>query len=941
MNRGAAKKRFLSVILTVWLALSAASPALAADNGGARTVRAAVYNNSNLAYQDEDGVWRGSDIECLINIAQRADLSIEFVDSNTDPDFLANLDKGVYDIVCDVVKTPEREAGYLFSDTALGTMNNILTVRADDDRWDYGDIGQISSMRIGILKTYANNEEFRSWCALRDVTPQIVEFENIEQMTAALKSGEVDSILYSLMYGTDYTKNFRTVLQLLPEEYYFAFRKKDSALKNAVDGALAQIIMENPDYLTSLNNKYTKQFGQSCLPLSAAEKEYVARHPVVGVAVLADDEPYFSESADGTPQGIIPDYYALLSDYSGLNFRYIAYPTQDAAVAAVNGGEADILGIFSNGIIAANQNGLALTEKILTVNNVLLTRAGGLISEVGTVAAKQRAVIALENMDGGILSGAEFSSRETARDCFEALRSGEADAAVLGLPSATWLLNQTNSSQYSVTALPGVSLEHCSAVRAGDKTLRSILDKGIAATRESVDGIVTQNTLPANTWKTYLNRIPSYTVALIAAVLLALVVGLIWALALLKRRQRERAAVLAAQADTAQKELRVAAMQKSAEEQGRFFSNISHDMRTPLNAVLGFIRLAQKDDLTPDQRREYLGKAESSGALMLDLINDTLTMSKASSGKLELHPEPVDTEEIGESIATPIRALAAQKNVEFILDKSGYRSRTILAGRLSLQKIFLNILNNAVKYTRPGGHVWVDIYDDPKDSPEPDTVFVIRDDGIGISPQFLPHVFEPFQQEKQTGYESIGTGLGLAIVRQLVERMGGTVKVESEKGKGTTFTVRLHWEEVRETAARLPKTGENTSADLAGKKVLLCEDNALNREIAVSLLQDRKIGVDAAENGELGVRKFAESAAGEYAAVLMDLRMPVMDGCEAARAIRALDRPDAKTVPILAMTADAFADDVRKCLDAGMNGHIAKPVDPETLYRALGDATAK
>jgi ABC-type amino acid transport substrate-binding protein len=312
MRNNTLKAGLLSVVLFILLAFSAASPASAAD-GAKRVIRAAVYNNSNLAYQDNDGVWRGSDVECLINIAQRAGFSVEFIDSANDPDFLSNLDNGVYDVVCDVVKTPEREANYLFSDTALGTMNNILTVRADDDRWEFGNIEQISSMKVGILRTYANNEEFRSWCSLRGVTPSIVEYDDYEEMTAALKKGDIDSILYSLMYGTDYTKNFRTVLQLLPETYYFAFRESDTALKNAVDEALSQIIMENPDYLMNLNNRYIKQFGQSNLPFSASEKEYIAQHPTVSVAVLESDEPYFAHGADGAARGVIPDYYALLS----------------------------------------------------------------------------------------------------------------------------------------------------------------------------------------------------------------------------------------------------------------------------------------------------------------------------------------------------------------------------------------------------------------------------------------------------------------------------------------------------------------------------------------------------------------------------------------------------------------------------------------------------
>ncbi|MEA5050521.1 MAG: transporter substrate-binding domain-containing protein [Oscillospiraceae bacterium] len=934
------KKAWLSIVLAGLLALSAACPAFAADGGDARVVRAAVYNNSNLAYQDADGVWRGSDIECLINIAQRAGFSVEFVDSANDPDFLDNLDNGTYDIVCDVVRTPERDAQYAFSDMALGTMNNILTVRADDSRWDYGDIGQISSMRIGILRTYANNGEFRNWCVRRGVTPQITEYEGIDGLTAGLKSGEVDGILYSMMYGTDYAKNFRTILQLLPEAYCFAFRKDDTALKNAVDEALAQIIIEDPDYLTNLNDRYTKQFGQSMLPLSQEEIDYIAQHPTISVAVLENDEPYFSRGKNGAARGIIPDYYALLSGYSGLQFVYTVYPTQAAAAAAVRSGEADVLGIFSGGIIAAHQNSLALTEKIMTVSNFLVTKSGTDMADVSVVAVKNRAMVALENMGtGALLSGAQLQGYESARDCFKALRDGDADGAVLGMPSATWLLNQTNSSLYSLTSLPGITLDHCSAVREDDRTLCSILNKSIAATRENVDGIVSSDTLPENSLVNYLNRVPSFTVALIAAALLLLVVGLVWTLILLKRRQDEHAAMLAGQAETERKRLQVEAMQKSAEEQNRFFSNISHDMRTPLNAVLGFIRLARKDGLPERQRREYLVKAESSGALMLDLINDTLTMSKASSGKLDLHLEPVDTQAVGESITTPIHTLAAQKNITFVLDKSGYRPRTVLADRLALQKIFLNILNNAVKYTPAGGHVWATVYDDPKDSPSPDLVFVIRDDGIGISADFLPHLFEPFRQERRRGYEYVGTGLGLSIVKKLVDRMGGTIGVESEKDKGTCFTVRLHLPEVEKGADR--QDGPAPAAgDIAGMRVLLCEDNELNRQIAVALLKDRGVEVDVAADGRAGLEIFSGSPDGCYGAILMDIRMPVMDGIEATKAIRALGRDDAKTVPIIAMTADAFADDVQRCLDAGMNAHLAKPIEPQALYLALSQAAA-
>ena len=932
MSKSAKLRAAAGALLAGILAISLAQTPRAEESG--EVIKAAVYNNSTLAYQDEDGVWRGTDVECLTNVAQRAGFRVEFIDSANDADFLGNLDNGTYDIVADVVKTPEREADYLFSDTALGTKNNNLAVRADDDRWDYGNIEQISRMRVGVIASYANNGEFRQWCALRGVTPQIIEFENIGMMTAALSAGEIDGEVYSTMYGKGYTREFRTVMEFLPEAYYFVFRKDDIALKNMVDAALTQIIVENRDYLTNLNNRYSYEFGGDVVPLSAEEKDYAARHRAVSVAVLTGDEPYYSKAADGSDRGIIPDYYALLSEYSGLDFSYVSYPSQQAAVDAVNGGETDVLGVFSSGLISASQSGLTLTEGISTVSNVLLTRTGADISQIKTVAAKQRALDGLRDSTS-VLAGATMRGFEGDGSCFEAMSTGTVDAAILPLPSAAWLLNQTTSSAYSITPLPGMTLELCSAVRDGDRTLCSILNKSIAATRESFDGIVTNDTLPEDNWKTTLNRIPSYTVVIVAGVLLALVIGLVWALVMLKRRQAERASVLEAQAVTERERLQLEAIQRSTDEHTKFFSNISHDMRTPLNAVLGFTREARRDDITPEQRDGYLAKVETSGRLLLDLINDTLTISKISSGKLTLNLQPCSTTELIEAVASPIREAAEKKDIEFTVDDSAMPEQIIMADRLNIEKIFLNLLSNAVKYTPEGGHIRYAVVQEPQSGDRLDYVMTVSDDGIGMSAEYLPHIFEPFSQEMRSGYESGGTGLGLSIVKQLVDLMGGTVEVQSESGVGTSFTVRLHFSAADADDVPAQRAEGVPAADLSGRKVLLCEDNEMNMEIALSLLNEKNIAADTALDGRESVKKFAESAEGEYSAVLMDIRMPVMNGYEATGAIRALEREDAKTVPIIAMTADAFADDVQRCLDAGMNGHIAKPIDPQQLYGTL------
>ena len=928
-----ALRRLVCVLAALCLTAQAALPAFAKERGR-QTVRVAVLNHSTYANQDASGDWSGLDIECMISIAQKAGLDLQFIDSSTDPDYLGGLDDGRYDIVADVVKTPERARKYLFTEEAIGSTSCTMAVRADDDRWDYGNIEQISRMRVGVIASYANNAAFRAWCVEHDVAPVITEYRDIEQMTAALLNGQLDAEVYTAIYSPAGSPALRTVMKLLPETFYYAFRMDNAELKNKVDDALAQLLVGNSSFLTDIKNRYEEKFNANDLPFSAAEKEYIAAHPQLTVAMIQGDAPYYMENADGSAGGIFPDYYALVAESTGFRFRYAAYDSQQDAIAAVRSGEADILGVYSGGVISSQKDGLVLTDSIAALNSILLTRSGSGSPQIKSIAVKLRALGSLAGSIAQTFPDAELKEYENAEACRRALERGEVSAMLIGLPSATWIINQTNASTYDIRPLAGAVSNMCAAVSRDNLLLCSILNKRIAITRISFPGLVTKDTLPRNDLKTMIARVPPTWTILIFSALLCLILFLVRTMVLLRRRQNERTAVLTARAETEQQKLQVAAIEKSAEERNRFFANISHDMRTPLNAVIGFSNLAESE-ADPDRKNEYIAKIRASGQLLNSLIDDTLTLSKANSGKFELHPEPVSTEKVGKAIIDTIRFAAEKKHITFSVDKSGYRPRVIFADELYLQKLFLNILSNAVKYTPPGGHVWIGIWDEPEASGDPTLCFSIRDDGIGISAEFLPHIFEPFSQENRPGYESVGTGLGLSIVRQLVELMGGAIEVRSEIDTGTEFIVRLRFREASDGPAKAEDPTAFSAADLRGRRILLCEDNELNREIAIALLTEHGMLVETAVNGQAGVQRFLASEPGAFDAILMDLRMPVMDGITAAQTIRGLDRKDAGTVPIIAMTADAFAEDVQKCLAAGMNGHLAKPIDPKKLLQTL------
>jgi len=924
-----------SLLAALLLACCLCLPAKAqsSDASGTQTVRFGVIPYTDYAYQDSSGVWRGIDIEYIEALAQQAGFRAEYVSASSGDEELAMLGDGRIDAAADMVRTDERAAQYLFSDRAIGSTASAVIVRQQDSRWDYGNFGQLASMRLGILRNSTLRQIFIDWCANHGLAAHLVEYANLMELLTAVKNGSLDGAVISAAAAS----GFRTVLTFSPQSYYLMFRKADVGLKKKIDAAAEQLLSQNPYYLQNLTERYRGAKGSGVMTLSESEKDYIAAHPSVRVAVLANDAPYFSLASDGTPRGVLPDYYDRIGALTGLSFTYQVYPDQTAATAALQSGKADLIGMYSAGLIAAHQEKLIITMAYATVDTVLLTRAGTPRSKISAIAVKQRSAEVVRSSLGSDFAGVRLVERNNAADCFAALRKGSVDAVVCGLPSATWLINQTNASAYSMAPLSAVTLELCGALGENSGTLCGLLNKAIAATRSEFDGLVASNTLQENNLRTTVARIPAVWIVSFSLLMLVLVLGLTAALFSLRRREKERTAVLAAKAETERQRLYIETVEKSTEEKNRFFSNISHDMRTPLNAIIGFAGLAAAKDVSPEVRGD-LAKIQSSGQLLLDLINDTLTISKANNGKLKLRPEPVDTAQLFDSLVIPIRAAAAKKQITFMADHTGVPRRVILADRLSLQKILLNLLTNAVKYTPPGGHVRFAVCDEAAaDGGEPDTVFTVSDDGIGIGADFLPHIYEPFAQENRAGYENSGTGLGLPIVRQLVEMMGGTIEVASERGQGTTFTVRLHLASApagtQAPAAAPDKAG---GAQLAGKKVLLCEDNALNREIATALLTERGLGVVSAVDGSRGLELFANSGPGEFAAVLMDLRMPVMDGYAAAAAIRALPRPDAASVPIIAMTADAFEDDVRHCRAVGMDAHIAKPIDPARLFEVLG-----
>lgn len=371
-----------------------------------------------------------------------------------------------------------------------------------------------------------------------------------------------------------------------------------------------------------------------------------------------------------------------------------------------------------------------------------------------------------------------------------------------------------------------------------------------------------------------------------------------------------------------------------------FLSRMSHDIRTPINVISGMTELALMENGNPPVTTEYLSNIKSSGKFLLGLVNDILDMNKVESGKMELHKRPYSLREFVGYLNAVIRPLCEEKGIDFTID-FGEERETILVDPLRFNQIFFNLLSNSVKFTPCGGHISIFGKGGKLGNGKSAVEFTVRDDGAGMSEEFQKTMFSAFSQEARTSSQNTqGTGLGLAIVKNLVGIMNGTMRVESEIDKGTAFFISMDLEEAPEAQVNIQEA-ETAAADLGGRRVLLCEDHPLNAKIMIQLLSRKGMSVSHAENGRIGVDMFASSAQNYYDLILMDIRMPVMDGIEAATAIRALPRADAAAVPIIALTANAYDSDVEKCLAAGMNAHLAKPVEVQKLYSMLSSALAR
>ena len=921
------------LLLTALLSLSASAAETVSQH---ERVRVGFFAMDGYHMMDEDGNRSGYGYDFLRLMARYWDVDYEYVGYDKSWEEMQQmLIDGEIDMVTSARRTPEREELFDFS-RPIGTNNGILTVRSDNSTIVEGKYSTYDGMRVALLRGNSRNDEFAEYARTKGFTYKSVYFDSAEEIAEALQNGTVDAIVTSSLRKMN---NERILEKFGSSDFYVIVKKGNTELLNKINYAIDQMNAAEGSWKTTLYNKNYETTDTKNLEYTEEEKRIIAQYSKENpLHVLCDPTRYpYSYTENGEVKGILPDYFRKIADYAGLSYEFLVPATRDEYIAYQSNKDAVNISIDArlDTDNYAETKEWGLTAPYITMRMARVTRRDfdGKINVVTTV--NQTASTSIEDV---LAPGAEKLMCSTRQEMMEAVRDGKADAAFVYYYMAQAFVNSDTTGTMTYTLLEQPTFSYRMVVSSTENhALAGILTKAMYAMPDNlVEDLATQYTTYKATNLTLADMIRLHPVTAVA-----IIVFISWTavtMIIIVNRLRTRGKLqLAAQQKA--KEMAVLAEQAQAASKAKstFLSNMSHDIRTPMNAIIGFTNIALHQDSVPEMHN-CLKKIEESSDHLLSLLNDVLDLSRIESGKVEFSPVPANITAVTDSVIEIVKGMLLNRELNFEVHREPLQNPYVMTEPVRIREILVNILNNAVKFTKDGGTIRFDAGSRPGvDAQHIVICYRIKDTGIGMSEDFQKKIFDEFAQEEngvRTQYK--GTGLGMPISKKYVELMGGTITVDSRKGVGTTFTVEIPMELTN--AEKVEKTKPFVQHnDLKGIKVLLAEDNDLNAELATILLEDLGMTVTRAADGQEVVDLFAEHPAGTYDIILMDIMMPKMDGHQAAKAIRAMyaDRPDAEEIPIIALSANAFSEDVQASLDAGMNGHVSKPLNMEEVTKVI------
>ena len=904
-----------------------------------RIIRVGSFEDT-FDYVDKNGVRRGYGYELMQALAGYTGWKFEYVKCDWSNCF-DKLENGEIDIMGDISYTGERAQKMLFSDDPMGEEKYILY--ADLSNMDSGisDFKSLDGKRVGVLLGTEPESMLTEWENKNGIHTEHVNVYNNDDVEKKLANQEIDAFV-SLEESIWSEQGISSVATIGKSGIYFVINKDRSDIKTELDRAMRQLDQDSPFFKADLYKKYfTLDYNQI---LTGEEKSWMKEHGAIRIGFLSTDPAiFFMDKETGQLTGTLAEYVSYAKDCLGnqtLEFVLQEYDNYDELIRALQDREIDMIFYAGRNPYLAEEKGYALTNTAWTYSLMAVTDEKNFDeNEVYTVAVP-KGKEALKQHIAFNYPQWKLVDCDSLDDAADMVTNGKADCFLMGASQALIYDNSQNFKSIPLTK----TMEACFAVKTGEGILLSILNKTLKAMPS--DMLTSALAIYDSTADkvTFSDFVKDNMLAFFVAVgLFVLSIISIILVLLQKARKAEAVAKLAAN-DTQKLNDKLEIALKKAETASlaktRFLNNMSHDIRTPMNAILGYAQL-MKDELKGKdlpETSEHLKKLQQSGSLLLSIINNVLDMAQIESGKMEIDENYARIEDIRQTLFEIFEDEAKKKNLELHYTIN-IEHEHILTDITKVKEIFVNILSNAIKYTPSGGSVMLNI--DELACDEPGYMIVrtsVSDTGIGMSRDYLTKIFDAFTRERNTTKSKItGSGLGMSIVKKYVDLLGGTIDVESEFGKGSTFTVTLKYRIADESyyVKNNAENPETCSEILEGKNILLAEDNDLNAEIAEVILERAGLKIERVEDAIQCVNRIMKMPAGTYDMILMDIQMPQMDGYKATRVIRRLPDKDKACIPIIAMTANAFEEDKRKAIAAGMNGHIAKPIQVDKLLSTL------
>lgn len=901
-----------------------------------RVLRVAFPQVDGMSWTAEDGTHHGMLVDYLNEIAKYTGWEYEYIDTKG-PAMLNEFVEGKYELMGGNYYIPALEKYYAYPNYNMGYSRSLLLARSDDRSIHSYDLESMNGKTIGVYENARENiRRLKEFMAINGLYCNIRYYKQEDMVGKIglypyLAKGEIDLLLNNVAHISD---SVRVVVAYDSQPYYIVTNPGNKEVLDGLNMALERILDANPNFAAE---RYAVNFPDRLvnIQLSDRDLEYVNERKTITVAVPENWYPlYCKETPLKNHTGIMADVLDEIKSFTGLRFSYVYAKNYADAIRLIQQGDADILGFFLGDENDAAQLGLALSASYVSANNIIVRNKACSYPAPGLVGA----LVESQRFPSGI-SAEKIRSYPGIKEALAAVNSGEADF-IYGLSSKM----EQDISRYHFTNLAPVTLVNDqSAISFAlptpvDPDLLTVLNKAINNLSESERTVIRNRNLESIGVNEFSLTDFIYANPLQFMFIVMFVLSVLFTALLLAIGARMKATVIQGNLKRAE----AANLAKS-----EFLSRMSHEIRTPMNGIVGMSTIVMQNIDNTDKIKDCLEKVIMSSKHLLALINDVLDMSKIESGKVELRHESFNFRAFLQDFENLYGEQAKSKGISYETILASDLEVQIIGDSLRLNQVLSNLLSNALKFTPAKGMIKLRVSKTGEDQENVYLRFEVIDTGCGIAEENYDKIFESFEQENvDVTYKYGGTGLGLSIVKRFTGLMGGGIHVTSVQGSGSTFTVDLPFGKIKESGKPTRFSDINGRNDLAkdcyavdydfkGKRILLVEDNELNREIAEELIGVTGASVESAEDGVQAVEMFKESAEGYYDLILMDVQMPHMDGYEATRCIRALGRSDAQKVPIFAMTANAFAEDVQKSREAGMNAHISKPLDIRAVYKQM------